>query len=1670
MQIRQISTQIQNNIESQIYDELLPKGNIHVIPVVYQMLAMVAISSSTPSDVPSRSHAQSGPARTSSPQAQAPLTQGDRSGDVTPATQVDLTSQRPSPPTASTVYQPPKPGLLTTTLLLDRLADSNAEVTRVLRRQPDFKNVTAAAFQHALAQAFPAAGALNPDYIYVTAYDETERVAASASQKSSFTRTATSSQTLTQALQTAISTGISPTYNQSRTGFFYLPNNAGGSCEVGAMKGSAHLLTFERILQQAVSAGARPQQYQQAVRHFWNTPDDSLALQQTPKAWLSAEYRMQRQTEAQLRVGDGTLNETSRQWLLHAANVANVAELRTSASKPGIFSLSLQDDAGAIPFSGIAVFTRSPKETPDRTAGPVLLMIPGQGLMEFGSAAAYRGTLQQCFDSAPLRTTLLTHVTRGNRERADAFGNALDAPSALRYQAITGPLFADRLQSQIDQQLQDIAWASRYDKQHGSPAGTSTGQLANLQNRFDVTGIMDARQLLLRRRELQQTEAHDREITRFTESMSASIPLSPAAYADQLIAQRWGNQIDPRNTRLVTLHYDYAGHEAAAGMPRQGNVARAMSLTDALLRNYQVVGDDLVGENAFGLYTPPRVGPTVELNDAVKQYPIDLGHYTYEGIYRQSPQSEFSPATQISEITPAEFKQWVWSLDFKEKYRTYLQSMWPSDRTPDAAEAGRQRTLVKTAFVKTAFVQYAENSLSAAGLRLALQGAGLDPRQHWNDITPQQLSSSTVPTHNVEVAPLAIDGRTSTDMLTCRDRNSNRILLYIPGNSSPLHEFDNPAALQSWIATQARDLTKREALLRHFAATDIEDSGHLLWKKTGVRSALDGIAAYPHMRSVDQQQYAGAIYPHHRPTEDELWNPARYVQFPALAADQDPFAQLVLGIRKSMQAMVDDKIRDKADVRWEHVNWYIQSAIKLAQSPLALPLMLEFPMSFALTGLVDAGYAVNQALNGKTAQERHAGATRAAFGLFNAVPFVAYAGQALKTGTATAQAINDLDQSGNTIVRDALDVASNSVSDVPGNDIAGDFMSTAFDTVPANRLRPAHSGMISAYAVPEASIAGLQPDIRGIYQAADRWYIRYTDDSGINAPYEIKSNFRVSDNRVQIIDPDSRQPLLTVEANADGAWQRLTGPGGMPRTSRLKQLQQAKEAETTQMSEDYEKWAGSYGRIVEALQGPDLRTHLLGISGAVVVKNNVRMELLAVMEADSRATRLSFSDFASNPALLRERIESRIEDMAVITRNYRSALETYEAIKDADTRGYRKLINMVRGEDAATQPQTQMSAVRRMLEAETAIISEVRTLHALSEDELDRLLTRLDTLKAAPQKAVPPRRVEKPGPSRTDNSAAGMQQTPPRPAVPKNRVDIRTVEGHVLSGKPRTDNPDIVDILDRRNQRKATYLRSPNEEYWIAYTPVQPAVASGQTASVDAAGWNQLGNKFKKVLDEVKSAESIVDFLVRKGDGLPSTPAGILDHSANRMKETAREIADIRGHLTTDENRRQADAMITALRDKATELSNKGQGIRVTMILQAPPTANDLEYLAQRGLLQIRKTQSRVAVDRNVTVAPATRPQRVPDYMDEFEIKASGKVWAYAHMHYPAADTAAENFSAAHLKIPAQRYRGANAQGEAQAQGRRLVIHRGELYGPLVRKIFFPEMQAAAASSSASLS
>lgn len=459
-----------------------------------------------------------------------------------------------------------------------------------------------------------------------------------------------------------------------------------------------------------------------------------------------------------------------------------------------------------------------------------------------------------------------------------------------------------------------------------------------------------------------------------TSVVGAALPQSPEQFGAQLIKAKWGPDIDPQKALLVTLDYRYRGHPPQDGI-EQGQVANTQTLVQALLANYQTVGDGRFAESAFGLYTPPDVGPSVRIVEHVDEF-ADHGngnHHTYEGIYRQTTPQVYGPATQIA-LRPAAFKQWVWELDLQTRYQAYLDRAWPSDKRIVQAAPYDLRTSVKAAFIMSACLQHQEGSLSQEGLVLAMQAAGLPAQQTWNALTIGQVQAPTRISAPIEVGRLTIYRYTSDDIWCYRHRHSGRVLLNIPGNSSPLHEFADFRHLRQWIVDQGRVAAKRQALVAHFAEDDREDGTF----HAGVSTALEGMAVYPKEHWLKKN--AGLF------NNDGFWDPQDYIDLERAPTDTDPFAQLVLTMKQASMASVKT-IRDDAQVNRDNLSAVVEPLVQWINR--LGPLALFIPGGegvLVLAGLIDAGYGLDQAVNGKTPEQRSEGVTRTVFGLLNALP------------------------------------------------------------------------------------------------------------------------------------------------------------------------------------------------------------------------------------------------------------------------------------------------------------------------------------------------------------------------------------------------------------------------------------------------------------------------------------------------------------------------------------------------------------------------------------------------------------------------------------------------------------------------------------------------------------
>ncbi|MDH0300275.1 MULTISPECIES: DUF6543 domain-containing protein [unclassified Pseudomonas] len=438
----------------------------------------------------------------------------------------------------------------------------------------------------------------------------------------------------------------------------------------------------------------------------------------------------------------------------------------------------------------------------------------------------------------------------------------------------------------------------------------------------------------------------------FVRSHLANFP-RPDLEAAKAVRQ-WGKDrgmaLDPDDTLVATLHYRADGAKGWIGI-----VAGQMSLAQAVLGDWQgesandVFGDLLGGPWAGEL---PASGITV-VDRLAPHSPWLPGadHAVFNGLFRRSSPQRYDASTHLP-VSAEAFQSFVWHLDFRQRYKSLLEHYWA-----DGLE--HYRLAAKIGFIAACNKQVSEGSLSDVGRRLAWQAAGIAKRGP-----------------GYQARAMNIYGYAATDLVLISDSNTGPVLLYIPGNASPLHEFADRRALKAWVGAQCRRVETREALRGHFALADTPDGLDF----SGLDTALEGLAIYPAIHRL----------PPERPgfTTNGAWPPLTYVNYrpgkynPALRGDL--FLALAKRHKQRSLADADFVITSNNDVLKARWRGYLTSAINLL-APLVL-VVPELAPLFAAAGTAQFGLGLDQAINGKNANAQAEGVAQASYGLLNAVP------------------------------------------------------------------------------------------------------------------------------------------------------------------------------------------------------------------------------------------------------------------------------------------------------------------------------------------------------------------------------------------------------------------------------------------------------------------------------------------------------------------------------------------------------------------------------------------------------------------------------------------------------------------------------------------------------------
>ncbi|WP_314383699.1 dermonecrotic toxin domain-containing protein [Pseudomonas brenneri] len=589
--------------------------------------------------------------------------------------------------------------------------------------------------------------------------------------------------------------------------------------------------------------------------------------------------------------------------------------------------------------------------------------------------------------------------------------------------------------------------------------------------------------------------------------------------AQEIVFKLTGIHVDADKTYLNRFNGTQSAATATGWEHMKEEPTSSISLTDAVLKNFSEY-DGIPGtlDSEAGLY---KDGPG------------------------QSKKAGYGAHNQIP-LAPSEFMKALWKADFQTIMSKKIDSFWEH-------HADNYRTVQKGVFIYKASEQFKsqeaklpaeralqppEHEFTRSDFKLLMKAVCGEDISEVQPLTLEKLQAKSPVTGDVQAHVFDINGFQSSDIMrfTLPGNGPHKYvnghldgvqILYIPDGQPAFLKFASLEKMDQWVSDQAKTPQSCKALESHFSLADRQNRNSggfgstllnaivpLSFLVTEVRpkEGLDTTLEYIGTGSVSNQE-------------------GKTVDRGNFAIKGDVFSHMADLSQKRMKNDADTAIKSNSEVTrdtWlNDISVGAQLLLKLA--PLGAPVAA----AAVLTGLTEVALGAEKEASGDTQTERRDGASKTFDGMINTLfSSIGIGSTAEDPFALPKEEPSDLDPS--------LEPASEPATGPA--DVGSDA---------PNRLQPSQAGNISAYAVAdgESLLAKSTVNARGIYQykdeaGADRWFIRYTDQSGIAKTYEIKGDFKLSDGYVQIIDPLTSKPVLTVEAGADSEWRSSKMLGG----------------------------------------------------------------------------------------------------------------------------------------------------------------------------------------------------------------------------------------------------------------------------------------------------------------------------------------------------------------------------------------------------------------------------------------------------------------------------------------------------------------------------------------------
>jgi hypothetical protein len=328
----------------------------------------------------------------------------------------------------------------------------------------------------------------------------------------------------------------------------------------------------------------------------------------------------------------------------------------------------------------------------------------------------------------------------------------------------------------------------------------------------------------------------------------------------------------------------------------------------------------------------------------------DKKFLVHTSIYQTNKSLDFTAQTRLN-FSTEDVIEIAKSLDFEGIYEKYINIYWEKNYH-------NYSKYLRLSFLQSIIYQFKEKSLSEKAAFLALHAV-----TGAKDVSVYFIGFRKFD----RVAPYAFLVNPSkplgkfiyaSNIMCLENETDGHTLLYISGNSSPIHEFSNKTELAAWIITQTKNETKRRVLQSHFMLSDAEDT--LL--SYGLEYTLNLISTResPEL-ALDMIKFAGPY-----PSDSNFFDAMTF--------------QIKSKSKKDVPLLI---VSNKDVVKRKYFEWMDIICTIILPVALMYPQVVLFDAFFLVEGLVEVGIAIDDLKDGK-----NIGQKRLIFGLLNAIPAI----------------------------------------------------------------------------------------------------------------------------------------------------------------------------------------------------------------------------------------------------------------------------------------------------------------------------------------------------------------------------------------------------------------------------------------------------------------------------------------------------------------------------------------------------------------------------------------------------------------------------------------------------------------------------------------------------------